>query len=424
VLAGFASGVGCIIIVMQLNPLLGQPGVSDTVSAALAFPQSLSNGNLVAVLVAAATMAVCYMTPRHVRAIVPAELIALVLGTSIVAFWSLELPRLARPESLLPSLAWLPLTELRWGDIWIASAVLALISSLESLLTSMAADNATQRFHDSNNELMGQGIGNLFAGLLGAIPGAGATSRTMVNIRAGGTTPLSGLIHSALLLGMLLLAGGLIQYVPSAVLAGILLYIGIRIVDWRYIRRLKWAPRSSVVIMIVVWVMAVFVSVVAAVAVGVIMASLVLVKRMTDLQLASVELSSDPKRAPGLNDVEREVFAQCADDVLLIHLAGPMTFGAASGLTRRLAATRDYKGVVLDFSDVPHVDDSAAMALESIIDRAIEADAFVVVTGMRRTVVRAFIRYGMVSALRRCVRLKNRLDALRYACTQLAVAEE
>jgi len=270
---------------------------------------------------------------------------------------------------------------------------------------------------------MGQGIGNLFAGVLGVIPGAGATSRTMVNIRAGGVTPLSALIHSALLLALLLAAGGLIRFIPSAVLAGILLYIGIGIVDWSYIRRFKWAPRSSVIIMIVVWVLAVFVSVVAAVAVGVIMASLVLVKRMTDLQLASVELSSDANLAPGLSADERDAFAPCANDVLLIHLGGPMTFGAANGLTRRLASIGDYKGVILDFSDVPHVDDSAAMALESIIERAAEADEFVVLAGMRRAVLRAFLRYGMRTSLKRCVRFRRRIDALRYACTHLDVPE-
>ena len=418
VLAGFASGVGCIIVVMQLNPMLGQAGASDTVSAALAFPESLRRGNPWTVLAAAATMGVCYLTPRRVRAIVPAELIALVLGSIVVALVGLDLPRLARPESLLPSFTWPPLTELRWGDIWIASLVLALISSLESLLTSMAADNATQHFHDSNKELMGQGIGNLFAGLVGAIPGAGATSRTMVNIRAGGVSPLSGLIHSALLLVALLAAGRLIGFVPAAVLAGILLYIGIGIVDWEYIRRFKWAPRSSVVIMIVVWVLAVFVSVVAAVAVGVIMASLVLVKHMTDLQLASVELSSDENEAPGLDEIERAAFAPCAKDVLLIHLGGPMTFGAANGLTKRLAKIADYRGVILDFTDVPHVDDSAAMALESIIERAAEEDEIVILTGLRRAVIRSFIRYGMLGSLKRCIRFRRRLDALRFACEQ------
>ncbi|HSG64000.1 MAG TPA: SulP family inorganic anion transporter [Gammaproteobacteria bacterium] len=424
VLSGFASGVGCIIIVMQLNPLLGQPGATDTVSAALTFPESLARGNPWAVLVAAMTMGICHFTPKRVRKVVPAELIALIAGSSLVLLAGLDLPRLARPETLLPSIGWPAFGNLRWGDIWMAALVLALISSLESLLTSMAADSATQRFHDSDKELMGQGLGNLFAGMLGAIPGAGATARTMVNIRAGGISPLSGIIHSVLLLAALLIAGPLIRFIPSAVLAGILLYIGLRIVDWAYIQRFKWAPRSSVVIMLVVWFLAVFVSVIAAVAVGVMMASLLLVKRMTDLQLESVELSSDEEKPPGLDDTERAAFAPCASDALLIHLGGPMTFGAANGLTQRLATIADYKAVILDFSDVPHVDDSAAMALESIIERAANADQLVIVAGLRRAVVRSFIRYGMQSALRRCVRFRQRLDALRYACQELKRSEE
>ena len=272
--------MGCIIIVMQLNPLLGQPGVNDTVTAARAFLPSLSQGNPWTVLVAGATMAICYFTPQRLRSIAPAELFALVLGSVAVTMVGIGLPLLEQPEMRLPIPTWPPLAELRWGDIWIASLVLALISSLESLVTSMAADSATRTFHDSNKELMGQGIGNFVAGVIGVIPGAGATSRTMVNIRAGGVSPLSALTHSALLLGLLLVAGHLIQYIPAAVLAGILIYIGLRIVDWRYIQRFKYAPPSSVLIMLVVWVLAVFVSVVAAVAVGVIMASLVLVKRM------------------------------------------------------------------------------------------------------------------------------------------------
>ena len=423
VISGFTSGVGCIIIVMQLNPLLGQPGVRDTVSAALAFLPSLSHGNPWTVLVAGATMAICYFTPQRMRAVAPAELFALVLGSFTVAMLGIGLPMLEQPETLLPTLAWPPLAELRWGDIWIASLVLALISSLESLVTSMAADSATRNFHDSNKELMGQGIGNLFAGAIGVIPGAGATSRTMVNIRAGGVSPLSALIHSALLLALLLLGGRLIRYIPAAVLAGILIYIGIRIVDWRYIRRFKYAPPSSVLIMLVVWVLAVFVSVVAAVAVGVIMASLVLVKRMTDLQLASVELSSGTAAAPGLDEAERRAFSACADDVLLIHLGGPMTFGAATGLTKRLATVTRYRGVILDFTDVPHIDDSAALALETIIDRASEGDQTVILTGLRQPVVRSLIRYGMLHSLKRCTRIPKRLDAIEYACALFAQDE-
>ncbi|MGI9259763.1 MAG: SulP family inorganic anion transporter, partial [Gammaproteobacteria bacterium] len=293
VISGFGSGVGCIIIVMQFNPLLGQMSVSDTVSAIEVLPQSLANANLWAIAIAAATLIACYAMPRRVRAVVPAELLVLIGGSFLITVLGVTVPYLEDPESLLPNFAFPPLLELPWRDMWVAAVVIALISSLDSLLTSMAADSATQQFHDSDRELLGQGLGNLVAGLLGAIPGAGATSRTMSNIRAGGVSPLSGVIHSLLLLSLLLGAGGLIQYIPASVLSGILVYIGVRIIDWGYLKRIRYAQPGSVLIMVIVWFLAVFVSVVTAVAVGVIMASLALVKRMADLQLESVELSTE-----------------------------------------------------------------------------------------------------------------------------------
>ncbi|HEY5624424.1 MAG TPA: SulP family inorganic anion transporter, partial [Gammaproteobacteria bacterium] len=353
VISGFGSGVGCIIIVMQFNPLLGQPSVSDTVTAVEVLPQSLSHANLWTAAIAGAAFAACYAIPRRARAVVPAELSVLVGGSLLIAIFGAGVPTLAAPESLLPTLVLPPLLDLPWREMWVAAIVIALISSLDSLLTSMAADSATQQLHDSDRELLGQGIGNLVAGFLGAIPGAGATSRTMVNIRAGGVSPLSGIAHSAILLALLLGAGSLIRFIPAAVLSGILVYIGIRIIDWGYLKRIRYAQPTSVFIMVTVWFLAVFVSVVTAVAVGVIMASLVLVKRMADLQLESVELSTEHDSAPRLTDTEQAEFDRCDDRVLLIHLGGPMTFGAANGLTRRLANIAQHEMVILDLSDVP-----------------------------------------------------------------------
>jgi SulP family sulfate permease len=423
VTSGFGSGVGCIIIVMQLNPLLGHPSVSDTVTAVRVLPQSVSEANLVAVAVAAIAMGACYLVPTRVRSAVPAELLVLVFGSIAVATAGLGVPTLEAPTSLLPTFNFPSLVELPWQDMWIAATVLALISSLDSLLTSMAADSATQQFHDSDRELLGQGLGNVVAGMLGAIPGAGATSRTMVNIRAGGISPLSGVAHSILLLALLLGAGSLIQYIPAALLSGILLYIGLHIIDWAYIRRFPYAPRGGVLIMTIVWVLAVFVSVVAAVAIGVIMASLALVKRMADLQLESIELSTERDSAPRLSDPEQAEFDRCGGRLLLIHLGGPMTFGAANGLTRRLANIASHRIVVLDFSDVPHIDDSATMALESVIRRAKENDQLVILVGLRHQVVRVFIRFGMQSLIKSCLRFRRRLNALHYSATVITESE-
>ncbi len=423
VISGFSSGVGCIIIVMQFNPLLGLPSVSDTVTAVRVLPESLAVANLWTVAVAALAMSACYLIPPRVRAAIPAELLVIVLGSLAVTVVGLGIPTLEAPASLLPEFLLPPLLELPWQDMWMAATVLALISSLDSLLTSMAADSATQQFHDSDRELLGQGIGNVVAGLIGAIPGAGATSRTMVNIRAGAVSPLSGVAHSILLLALLLGAGSLIQYIPAALLSGILLYTGLRIIDWSYIRRFGYAPRGGVLIMVVVWVLAVFVSVVAAVAVGVIMASLALVKQMADLQLESVELSTERESAPRLSDEEQAQFDRCGDRVLLIHLGGPMTFGAANGLTRRLANIASHDTVILDFSDVPHIDDSATMALETVIRRAKENDQLVILVGLRHQVVRAFVSFGMLSLIKSCLRFRRRLNALHYSATLVSEPE-
>lgn len=415
VISGFGSGVGCIIIVMQLNPLLGQPSVADTVTAVRVLPASLGATNLWALAIAASAFAACHLVPARVRSILPSELIVLVGGAVAVFVLGIGVPRLEAPESLLPAFGWPPVLSLPWQEMWIAAVVLALISSLDSLVTSMVADTASQEFHDSDQELLGQGIGNLVAGLIGTIPGAGSMSRTMANIRAGGVSPVSGVIHSLLLLALLLGAGGLIQYIPAALLSGILVHIGIQSIDWTYIKRFPYAPRGGVVIMIVVWVLAVFVSVVTAVAVGVIMASLALVKRMADLELESVELTTEKQAETRLTEAERAALENCGDTVLLIHLGGPLTFGAANGLMKRLGNIARHRSVVLDLSDVPHIDDSTALAFETIIRRAQDNGQRVILAGLRRPVVRIFARSGLLPLLRQCARFRRRLDALHYA---------
>lgn len=415
VMSGFSSGVGCIIILMQLNPLLGQVSVKDTVSAAEALPDALAAVNPLTLAIGLVCLASCKWLPRVLRRVVPEHLFVLVVASVAIAVVGLDLPMVERPERLWPQFVWPHVTELPWRDIWVTALVLALISSIDSLVTSMAADSATRQFHDSDKELLGQGLANVVAGLLGALPGAGSTGRTMANIRAGGRTPLSGVVHSALLLVLLLTAGGLIQRIPACVLSGILIYIGLGIVDWSYIKRFPQAPRGGVAIMVVVWLVAVFISVVEAVALGVILASLALVKRMADLQLESLQISGAEATSGRLGPEEQEAFEHCGGRTLMIRLAGPLTFGAANGLTRRLANITDYATVILDFSDVPHIDESAVIALESIITRAHDNGEVVILVGLRSEVVRAFSRFGLMPMIKRCVRFRNRLDALKRA---------
>jgi sulfate permease, SulP family len=415
VTSGFATAVGCIIIVMQLNPLIGQAPVGDTVTAVTVLPARIADTNLVAVAVASLCALACAFTPTRLRSVIPVHLTVLVTGSALAALLGLDLPHLASPASLLPTFEFPPLLELPWTEIWVTALVLALVSSLDSLLTSVAADTAAQEFHDSDRELVGQGIGNVVVSFIGALPGSGSTFRTLANIHGGGRTNLSPIVHSAVLLVLLLGLGQLIQYIPASVLSGILIYIGFGIIDFKYIGRFPYVPRGGVLIMLTVWFVGLFVNIVTGAAVGFVMASLGFVKRMADLQLAAIDLSDEAREESRLDADERAALERSEHRTLLINLAGPVTFGAANRLYRRLAGIADYRSIVLDFTEVPHIDESGLIALENIIRAADEHDQVVFVAGLRTDIARAVIRFGLSPLLKECPRFERRLEALEAA---------
>ncbi|RMD64304.1 MAG: SulP family inorganic anion transporter, partial [Alphaproteobacteria bacterium] len=296
-----------------------------------------------------------------------------------------------------------------------AALVLALLGAIDSLLTSLVADNVTQTHHDSDRELIGQGIGNAIAGLFGAIPGAGATMRTVVNVRTGGRTPISGALHALVLLAIVLGLGGLAGHIPHAVLAGILIKVGIDIIDWPYLRRLPQAPRAGVFFMIVVLLLTVFVDLITAVAVGIVLASLLFVKRMSDLQLASIRPLTHDSDEAMVTAEERELLARGHGRVMLYHFSGPFSFGAAKGMARRLGAANEYDALVLDLSEVPFLDSSATLALEDVIRQAQERDNEVYLVGVRPEVEQTLRRLGVTGLLSEDHMHMSRVEALRRA---------
>ena len=248
-----------------------------------------------------------------------------------------------------------------------SALVLAVLGAIDSLLTSLIADNVTRTYHDSDRELIGQGIGNTIAGAFGGIPGAGATMRTVVNVRTGGRTPISGALHALVLLAIVLGLSGLAEHIPHAVLAGILIKVGVDIIDWTYLKRIHRAPRAGVFFMLVVLLLTVFVDLITAVAVGIVLASLLYVKRMSDLQLSNITAITRDAEAPILSPAEHEALAAGDGRVILYHLSGPFSFGAAKGMARRLASGDHYDALVLDLVEVNFIDSSAALALGDAI---------------------------------------------------------
>jgi len=414
VISGFMTGIGCILIIMQIEPLLGYASPTSVSNALTVLPEDLSRPNWQAVAVGLVAFALCAATPQRIGRMVPPPLLALVAAALLALFLD-QVAIIGAIPSGLPD--WhLPQFDLaQLNHMLVSAAVLAALGSIDSLLTSLVADNVTRSFHDSDKELVGQGIGNLVAGMAGGIPGAGATIRTLTNVKAGGRTPLSGIIHALALLALVLGLGPLVAFVPHAALAGILTKVGIDVIDWRYLKRMFRAPLADLVLMIVVLLLTVFVDVVTAVAAGVVMASLVFVKEAAETQMESIQTISDPDHARFFTAEEAALFRRCQGRALVLHLSGLISFAAANEMTRRFSMVGSYDVLLIDLLEVPRVDGSAALALEETIVRAAEAGHPVMLIGLSLRVARLLGRMGILNKVRDTERFATRQQALEQA---------
>jgi SulP family sulfate permease len=371
VISGFMSGIGVIIVILQLPPLLGLKLSGSIPRLLMALPRVLPATNGLALLVGALSFAAVMVYPRRWSKVLPAPLVVLVVGTllSVIALPSEALPRLGPMATGLPQQSWpgLPLGDL---PLLISGAItLALLGSLDSLLTSLVADSITRTHHDSDRELIGQGIGNTAAALLGGLPGAGATMRTVVNVQAGGRTRLSGITHAVVLLLIGLGAGPLASPIPLALLAGILLKVGLDIIDWSFLLRAPHLSLRTTALMWVVLLLTVFWDLITAVLVGMFLANLFSLQRQNEQQkraARSLHGGTDSEEMGLLSPQEQQLLRQAGDQVLLLYMTGPMSFGAGKVLTQKLNVVDAFQTLILDLSEVPLLGVTAALAMETL----------------------------------------------------------
>lgn len=239
VISGFMSGIGVIIILLQINPLLGIEGVSSPMKAVSAFSAIGQKLQPEAIWLSLIALAIVFLTPKKLAAMIPTPLIALIVVTCISYFGHFEVARIGTIPEGLPQVAWPKFSSPELTVILTSALSLAVLGSIDSLLTSLVADSITRTEHNPNRELIGQGIGNALTAFVGGIPGAGATMRTVINVKSGGQTRFSGVLHALILLAMLLGLGPLAAAVPMAVLAAILIKVGMDIIDYRFIKIIR-----------------------------------------------------------------------------------------------------------------------------------------------------------------------------------------
>ena len=419
VISGFMSGIGAIIIILQIGPLLGHAAkLGGVIPNVMGVAEFVTEPVLHAVILAGMALSITYLTPKSVGRIVPPPLLALLLCTPVALWFFPDAPVIGSVPSGFPPFHFLTM-EMEFLPLVLKGAcVLALLGAIDSLLTSLVCDNMTRTQHNSNRELVGQGIGNMVAGFFGGLPGAGATMRSVANIRSGGRTPISGALMGLVLLATLLWLGPLAEKIPLAVLAGILLKVGVDIIDWRFLRHVWEAPRADVGIMVVVFFITVAVDLITAVAVGVVLASLLFVKEMADLQLANMNVITEVHEESPLTPQEAAVMERNAGKIVLIHVDGPMSFGSAKNMVRRLETVtglQTFTSCVLDLSDVPVIDGTAALAIDDMlrIIRAHKQHLFFV--GMQSHVTEALEGFGVLAHIRPGHRYAERLAALKHA---------
>lgn len=364
VISGFMSGIGVIIILLQINPLLGIAGVSSPMKAVAAFPEIAAKMQPQAIGLSLIALAIVFLTPKKLAVLIPTPLLALVVVTCIAYFGGFKVDLIGHIPEGLPQLLWPKFTASELTVIVTAGLSLAVLGSIDSLLTSLVADSITKTEHDSNRELIGQGLGNALTAFVGGIPGAGATMRTVINVKSGGKTRLSGVLHALILLGMLLGLGPFAAVVPMAVLAAILIKVGIDIIDYRFIKIIRKAPKHDLAVMLTVLLLTVFVDLIMAVGVGIVLACLLLTVRVT----RQVQSSVRDYEIEAVDAADRgHMKSAMPFQVRVVDIDGPFFFGSTSRLVGQAGEMLGTKIIIFNCSKVPFIDLSAFFALSEII---------------------------------------------------------
>ena len=361
--------------VLKESQVLAGKNTSGVLGSLKILPRAIQNINWLELILALGTIIIIFGF-KKITTKVPSTLVALLVMSGIAMGFNLNY----RPIEEIPSGIPMPnfgiFTDFSLSSIspYIFTALtLALLGAIDSLLTSVVADNMTKTKHKPNKELIGQGIGNSIGALFGGIPGAGATIRTVVNINAGGKTRLSGMVASILLLIVLLALGPIASKIPAAVLAGILITVGIGVMDYKGLKAIPYMPRTEVIIMIVVLILSSVWNLVYAVGIGLVMASLMFMKKIGDLTAKRSDVKSIYKGEAWSDEIDFPT--NLKEEVFIKHIKGPLFFGSTNDIQELAFQIPDTATtIIIRMDKMPYIDQSGLYALEDILIDLVQND--------------------------------------------------
>ena len=363
---------------------LAKNNSSGVIGTIRALPRALNNINWIEVILAMSTIVIIYGFKKITTAI-PSTLIALLVVSSIAIGFGIEYKSIQQIPDGFPKIQWTLFTEFSLIQLipYILTALtLSLLGAIDSLLTSVVADNLTKTRHLPNKELIGQGIGNSIGAVFGGIPGAGATIRTVVNIQSGGKTRISGMVAALVLLLILLALSPVASQIPAAVLAGILVTVGIGVMDYKGLNTLSKIPKTEVAVMIVVLLLSVFWNLVYAVGIGLVLASLFFMKKMGDIAKNDARVSTISKEKAWKD--ETQLSDSFKENVFIKHLSGPLFFGFTSefvNIAKQIPKSASI--LIIRMDRVPYIDQSGLFALEDVLLDLNEKEIEILIVGMQ-----------------------------------------
>ncbi len=392
VISGFMSAVGLTVILTQLGPLFGLPAAIMPVEALFEFNITLTSSHQDTLLLGVIVLLIVFVLPLvlpRLHQLVPAPLIALLVGAVLgeTLFNQSRLQLLGEIPSALPELVLSTDFAVLGWPTWLAvlgfAIVLALVSSFNSLLSARVADQITKTKHNAQRELIAQGVANSVAGLFSAMPAAAATMRTVASIKAGGKTPLAGVIYALALLSIVLLFSDQVARLPSVVLAAILIKLGFDVVDWELLKNIRAMTTQGVILMTMVVIIAVMLNPLLAVVIAMCVSVFMSLRTQGRKQTATMVINNQPVAELNLSAEEQQAFEAIDGRAVLLSFSSELSFVAVYEMEKQLASFSDYDVLVFDLTKVPTIDFTVTKVFDQLIEKTIENGHEVMLVGVR-----------------------------------------
>ena len=401
VLSGFMGGIGIIIILTQWHTFLGGERPGGIIDIILDLHTPIIEYHWSSIILGSLTLVFIYFIPKISKKI-PAGLLSLIIGT-LISFtfkkewgWHWDYSTIGDipsdlPQIVLPFSEFLNISFSEFSIAVVSGLTLAGLGTIDTLLTSVVADNLTKTKHNGNRELIGQGIGNFVAALFGGLPGAGSTTGTVANINSNGKTNMSGIFKAIFLLIVLVGLGPLLKDVPKPVLSALLISVGIGIIDFKGMKKLFSLKNSDSLVLLLVVVLTVFVDLLVAVGIGMVLSSFFFMQRMG-------ELVDQQSKSGDINEIEKKlkIPESIKNRIMVYELDGPLFYGFSDQFKEQAEAIIGKDAVIINMSQVPYIDASGTYVLEEVIKNFKDKKVEVILVGVKDHIFKQFEEFKVI----------------------------